>query len=259
MKKNDLLVFLLTFCIVQLSAQIDASTAKWAPVGDVVITYKTNDLDNGDGAGDGAFFVDGKSSATGQGADCTLGGSMVQGQALNVSTFVYNENVSYVRFKVQLYNESDNTVLAESSSVVLGGDTMPVEVTLNYTPLASDDGDALKVRYLRDDDGNTARDFNIDNLKIGDDYARMTVASLGLDTPALVTITLSPNPTTRSVTISNPNNFQLSYKIFDLRGQRVLQGKTVKNIPLDGLPRALYFVRIKGKTFPTITKKVIKM
>jgi hypothetical protein len=39
-------------------------------------------------------------------------------------------------------------------------------VSLSYKATASDVGNILQLRYIRTDDGNTSRDFNIDSAKL---------------------------------------------------------------------------------------------
>ncbi|TXD46761.1 polysaccharide lyase family 8 super-sandwich domain-containing protein [Polaribacter sp. IC073] len=157
---------LLFLIVVNISfAQVNTSSTTWDPIGNVVITTVTDDADNGDGVGDGATFVDGQSTATGQGAAYTFGGTMQLGESITISTYTYNRNSSYVNLKVELYNKTNSRVLKTSPIIKHdGNDTTPVNTTLSYTAVSADNGDVLQIRYIRTDNGNTARDFAIDNI-----------------------------------------------------------------------------------------------
>ena len=166
-------LFFCTFCLIPIPciSQITHTSGTWSPIGDVVLSIITNDADNGDGVGDGAQFVDGKSQVVGQGASFTFSGTMTLGETLNIATYTYNQNSSYVRFKVELYNETDDIVLASSSDIFIGGNnTTPVNTALNYTASSNDVGDVLHVRYIRTDNGHTARNFAIDNLSLNGEF-----------------------------------------------------------------------------------------
>lgn len=146
-------------------SQVNTSSGVWTEIGNVVLTTVFDDADNGDGVGDGATFVDGKSNNTGQGVAYTFGGTMQSGESINISTFTYNRNSSYVNFKIELYNKTNARVLKTSSILTHdGNDTTPINTTLSYTAISADNGDVLQVRYIRTDNGNTARDFAIDNI-----------------------------------------------------------------------------------------------
>ncbi|MDO5980171.1 polysaccharide lyase family 8 super-sandwich domain-containing protein [Flavivirga spongiicola] len=146
-------------------SQVNSSSGIWTPIGDVNLSSVFDDANNGDGIGDGATSVDGQSVATGQGAAYTFGGSMQLGESITISTYTYNRNSSYVNFRIQLYNNTDNTLLKTLSIIThLGNNTTPKNTVLNYTAVASDVGDVLQARYIRTDDGNTSRNFAIDNI-----------------------------------------------------------------------------------------------
>lgn len=142
-------------------SQVNTSSGNWLPIGNVVLTTIYDDADNGDGA----LFVDGQSSVIGQGAAYTFGGTMLANEEITISTFTYNKNSSYVYYNIELYNKTDNRVLQTSSVIQINGnDTTPINTVLSYTTLAIDAGDELQARYIRTDNGNSARDFAIDNL-----------------------------------------------------------------------------------------------
>ena len=146
-------------------SQVNSSSRIWIPIGDVNLSNVFDDAHNGDGIGDGAIFVDGQSVVTGQGAAYTFGGNMQLGESITISTYTYNRNSSYVNFRIELYNNTDDTVLETSSIIThLGNDTTPINTVLNYTAAASDVGDVLQARYIRTDSGSTSRNFAIDNI-----------------------------------------------------------------------------------------------
>lgn len=150
-----------------LFSQVNTAFGVWEPIGDVLLSNVNDDADNGDGIGDGAVLVDGQSAVMGQGAVYTFGGRMELGQSINISTYTYNRNSSFVSFKVELYNKTDNTVLGNASIVVHNGnDESPVHTVINYTAKSGDVDDELQARYIRTDNGHIARDFAIDNLII---------------------------------------------------------------------------------------------
>jgi hypothetical protein len=165
MKPNYLFTLLFLLVVNTTFSQVNTTSGTWAPIGNVVLSTVFDDADNGDGVGDGATFVDGQTTATGQGAAYTFGGTMQLGESINISTFTYNRNSSYVNFKVELYNKTNNRVLITSVIITINGnDTTPVNTKLSYTAVSADVGDELQARYIRTDNGNTARDFAIDNL-----------------------------------------------------------------------------------------------
>ena len=175
---TTLLCFIISF---QFTAYSQATVASggWTPIGDVKLTNVTDDADNDDGVKDGAIYVDGQSAATNQGASFTFGGTMTLGQSIAISTYTYNRNASAVNFVVQLYNRTDGSILRTSTIITHNGAptgtiTAAINTVLNYTALSTDVGDVLQIRYIRTDDGSTARNFAIDNLKLNGVFASRT-------------------------------------------------------------------------------------
>ena len=181
MKKLYILIFFCAFSAASVNAQVQ-NVGTWNAVGDVNLSIVTSDQDNGDGVADGALFVDGQSTVVGQGATHTFGGSMTLGESISISTYTYNPSASYVEFKIELYNETDLRVLAASgSNIMIGGnDPTPVNSVLNYTALANDVGDVLQVRYIRTDNGHSARNFAIDNLSLNGTYMSLSSCSFSV-------------------------------------------------------------------------------
>jgi hypothetical protein len=163
MNKNTLiLLFLLTSFIT--TGQIKSS-GSYTPIGDTEILYRTNDADNGDGANDGTFFVNGLSVVVGQGVSLTFNGTMETGSAYNIATTIYNSGGSFCGVTAFLYNKTDATSLTTpTDSNLLGGNIDAL--TINYTAVATDEGDVLELRFVRDDDGNTSRDFSVDFINL---------------------------------------------------------------------------------------------
>lgn len=160
-------------------SQVNTSSGAWTPIGDVNLSIVTDDADNADGVGDGAIYVDGQSNVVGQGVAHTFGGSMKLGETIYIITNTYNRNASYVNFKIQIYNKTDNLVLKTSPTISHNsGDKTPINTVLNYTVTATNVGDELQVRYIRTDDGSTARKFAIDNLSLNGTFVSLSLAQI---------------------------------------------------------------------------------
>ncbi|MDO5980172.1 T9SS type A sorting domain-containing protein [Flavivirga spongiicola] len=168
MRKITLLLSIIVLNTMVISAQI-IPTGLWYPIGDVTISTVTDDGDNGDGAGDGALFINGQSSVVGQGARFKFNGTMESGTNYAIDSYIYNFSGSFSRVRVSLHNITDDVELAVyvDAGTVLNGSNQLENVVFNYTAIASDVGDQLELRYVRNDDGNTARDFKIDNASLG--------------------------------------------------------------------------------------------
>jgi len=65
MKVPFLYTILIAFITFSTYAQVVTTSGVWTEVGDVILSIVTSDLDNGDGVGDGAIFVDGQSGVVG--------------------------------------------------------------------------------------------------------------------------------------------------------------------------------------------------
>lgn len=149
-------------------AQIDLN-GTWSPIGTTTITKATNDPDGGDGISDGALFINGTTATPGQGVVYTFGGTIEAGKTYSIDTYIYNFGNSHSKVIVSFYNSKTNTVLASSNALLLQtgtGKTPELSVPLSYTATTADAGNILQLRYIRSDDGNTSRDFSIDNAKL---------------------------------------------------------------------------------------------
>lgn len=168
MKKIKLLLIAAIATTTVSQAQINLN-GKWSPVGTTTLAKVTNDPDGGDGISDGALFINGTTAVPGQGAIYTFGGTIEDGKTYSIDTYIYNFGNSHSKVIISLFNSTTNTVLASSDVLLLQtgtGKTAELSVPLSYTSTATDTGNILQLRYLRSDDGNTSRDFNIDNAKL---------------------------------------------------------------------------------------------
>ncbi len=179
----------LSLFFISVNAQVIPNQGVWTPVGDVSLTTVFSDANNTDGVADGAIFVDGQSPVVGQGATFTFNGQMANNESFTLQTYTYNVNSSYVRYNVQLFNQTDNAVLDTQQETISGGITTPVLTTLTYTASSSDVGDVLQLRYIRTDDGNTARNFVIDNAKLNGSFVPIEPTTSTQDCP----FTLNPD------------------------------------------------------------------
>lgn len=134
----------------------------WSVIGNVWKTTIHSDGNNDDGINDGAILVNGQGSQTGQGIEYLFDGTMSTDQDLSISARLFNPNSSYVSLKVELFNSTSNTVLATSTTSIWSKSSE--KVNLYYDTQASDNNDNLKLRFIRTDDGHSARDFAIDNV-----------------------------------------------------------------------------------------------
>lgn len=206
MKKITLLSIALFAIITTSNAQVLA-TGSYTSDATVTITDVTNDEDNGDGANDGAKFMDGSDGVSiTETAYFTFDGKMENGTAYKVSTTVYNVNTSYCDVTVSLYNKTDGMELIAINAGVqpfnhAGGDDIKA-VTLNYTAVASDADDVLEVRYVKTQAG-AYRNYAVDLIKLGG-------VAVG---PTAPTSVISPNgvwspimTTTLTNTTDDPDN-----------------------------------------------------
>ena len=138
----------------------------FAPIGDIALLAVTDDEDNTDGVGDGALLFNGQSKVIGQGGAYSFDCPMTEGETLAISSYVYNPRSSYVQLKVSLHNVTDDIELATTSAVAIVPANPVVNFNFNYTTQNTDEGDELEIRYIRTDDGNTARDFSVDNVSL---------------------------------------------------------------------------------------------
>ena len=200
----------------------------WTEIGDVVIRNVTNDSDNGDGNGDGAIEVVPESAGSDKGVFYTFDCVMVPNQTLQIETVIFNTRSSYVVVDLQLYNSTENRVMASETETILVASTKTVSIT--YRTIDSDEGDQLQLRYLRKDDGNKARVFSIDRVTIStsdndNDNDEFSINQIP-DTVNKNTSYTGPTPTftlptsnyliyTISETCRNSNNGKINISVVD--------------------------------------------
>lgn len=142
---------------------------QWQNIGFSRMEYRTNDGMNGDAEADGHVLFNSFDTDP-MGGLLSLSGTMAEGEIYNLSTWVFNRNNSFVNMSVVLYNATDEVELASSGEIVLNGSLQDtgdgIEQTLSYTALASDVGDELQVRYLRNSNDSTARDIFVDSVSL---------------------------------------------------------------------------------------------
>ncbi|AOW10587.1 polysaccharide lyase family 8 super-sandwich domain-containing protein [Flavobacterium gilvum] len=183
-KKITQLLFYLFLISGAARAQITIDTGhfNWSKIEDASpISVVNTDADNGDGLNDGAMVL--KSAATTpslQGLQYQLAGSPVSGEQINLEVNYYQIGTAYVKFKMQVYNVTDNLVLAESPVILTatgGVGTTP----LSYTFTASSVGDQIIVRFVRADDLNITRQAGIDYLKVNGQFISMQAPPINFD------------------------------------------------------------------------------
>lgn len=125
----------------------------------------------GDGVkSDGGLFLDSQNTIQGDEAmGLTIAGLMEKGEEIIFSGNIYNNRPSYSSFKTQLWNLTDNTVLAESGSQSINGlghaSYVPVNFSVSYTVGANDAGDTLQIRIL-ENANHTDRNVYVDNFSL---------------------------------------------------------------------------------------------
>ena len=231
---------------------------EWTPILNTLLVNVTNDEDNGDSLNDGALFVDGQSVEIGQGAKFTFTQKMVSGVAYEIKTTVYNPGTSFCKGNILLYNTSDNTTLSTTTFGVAGAAVQ--NITLNYTTTATDENDELELRYVKDFDGNTSRDFVIDIATVNGKDLFSTV--LSVENNFLTDNTLIyPNPVSGDfITIKTPqiNNKILSVDVINVLGKKIGTFTKTNILNTSNYVKGVYFLKIKFDDNITITKKIIK-
>jgi len=177
--KTTFLLLCLLLISVAVRAQITTANINlnsWSKIENSTLpSIITTDGDNGDGVNDGAMQLRSTSTTPGlQGLQCLLRGTPLVDEQINIESTYYQTSASYLRFKIQLYNLTDNVVLAETAHItVLSNATVPATSSLSHIFTASSAGDQIAVRYVRTDDLNLGRQIGIDNLKINGQFASM--------------------------------------------------------------------------------------
>ncbi|APA00801.1 polysaccharide lyase family 8 super-sandwich domain-containing protein [Flavobacterium commune] len=152
----------------------DVSDFSWSKIEDTtpVSTVKT-DADNGDGLNDGAVLIKGTSNTPAlQGIQYLLTGSPFANGQITIETKYWQTAVSYCKFKLQIYNVTDNVVLAETAAVTTSSGSVGT-LTLNHIFTASSDGDQIRIQFVRADDLNPVRQAGLDYVKVNGQFINM--------------------------------------------------------------------------------------
>lgn len=99
----------------------------------------------------------------------TIAGTMDEGALISFTGSAYNDNGSSSEYIAQLWNLTDDTLLAETASINVNGITgvnyVPKDFGVAYQVKAEDAGDTLQIRF-KEDNNNTARDVYVDNFSV---------------------------------------------------------------------------------------------
>ena len=166
------LFLITTFVKAQLT--IDKVGYNWSRIenGIPVITVN-NDADNGDGLNDGAILIKGTATTPElQGIQYSLSGSPRNRERISLEVKYYQNAASYVKFKMQLYDVTNNLVLAETEVITTSTGVVGT-ATLDYKFTDSSVGDKIAVRFVRADDLNIVRVLALDYLKINGQFIEL--------------------------------------------------------------------------------------
>jgi len=134
------------------------------------IAMDFRDADNGDQLHDGAIEIKGVANTPAlQGLQCKLSRSPINGEQINLEAKFYATSTAAVKLKMQLYNVTDNLVLAESAESTFSGTTVATS-TLSYTSTLANLGDQILIRIIRSDDLDTSRTSAVDYLKVNGQF-----------------------------------------------------------------------------------------
>lgn len=212
---------------------------------------------------EGSILVDGKNSASGnnQGAKFTLEQTMTAGTRYKAETDLYNPRLSYVNVKIQLYNVTDDRVLATSGRIGIAGAAGGVAAlasgSVSYIAIADDAGDVLEIRWLRDDGGNTARDFGISKAMIN--YAELNTATLSIKNNEFSQgISIYPNPSNSLLNIKTSANVTIkNVALVDVTGKEVFRQNNAQSIDVRSFAKGLYILKIESQEGAVTSKKVL--
>jgi hypothetical protein len=181
-----------------------------------VVPVVFTDADNGDGLNDGAIEIKGIANTPAlQGVQYKFVGTPLDGEQINLNVFYYNTSSSYSKFKMQIYNIMDGIVLATTASTMVNAGTSGM-LNLSYTFTSASIGDDIMVRFIRTDDLDINRWFDLDYLKINGQFVNMlplcAAPVVNFDIP-LTTATASEINELAAIrtALSNQAEFQRTY------------------------------------------------
>lgn len=139
----------------------------------------TSDGGGDDAAGDGALLFDPLDDSPGnEQIAFTFNGRMNLREHYTLDIATFNPTNNYNRYRIALWNKSDDVLLVETGDIVQGAGAVGCrESTLSYTPRLSDDGDLLELRIVEDHD--------LAARKVAVDFFSLTVMDAGHDTGLL--------------------------------------------------------------------------
>lgn len=154
----------------------DVSDFAWSRIENAnPVATTNNDADNGDGLNDGAMLIKGTANTPAvQGVQYLLSGSPFANGQINVEVKYYSNSASFSTFKIQVYNATDNVVLAESAAITVLANAAPGTAVLSHVFTTSSAGDQIMVRFVRTDDLNPVRVAALDYVKINGQFVNMT-------------------------------------------------------------------------------------
>ncbi len=140
--------------------------------GDGIIGNLAGDTEpTGDGLlNDGGLWFNSQDAIAGNEAiGLTLVGNMSLGEQYTLTMGFYNDNTSFWSGRIQLFDLTANTVLAETANTTVLGSTSvtykPLDWMVSYTAQAADVGNLLQIRVV-ENANSTARDAYVDNFSL---------------------------------------------------------------------------------------------
>lgn len=207
---------------------------------------------------EGTILVDGKNTTKPQGAKFTLDETMTAGKRYVVETTLYNPRSSYINVKLQLYNVTEAKALATSGQLKpVASNGAPAAGSVTYDASASDAGDVLEIRWLRDDDGNLARDFGIEVATINGtalDFKLLSVKNNEFSQG----ISIYPNPSNTFLNIKSRANVTIKrVMLIDVTGKEIFRQNKAKSIDVSNFAKGLYILKAESQEGATTSKKVL--
>ncbi|WP_281228974.1 hypothetical protein [Flavobacterium aquiphilum] len=154
---------------------IDKLNYNWSRIeNDLPVVLGGNEVANGDANKDGAVLIKGNANIpTVQGVQYLLPGSPGNLKQINLEAKYYQYDLSYVKFKMQLFDVTDNIVLAETADFVAKIQGEVATASLSYVFKPSNKHDQIAVRFVREDDLNPVRILAIDCLKVNGKFVKI--------------------------------------------------------------------------------------
>lgn len=138
------------------------------------VNFLDKEVANGDSNKDGAVIVKGTVNTPElQGIQCLLQGTPRYLEQIDLEAKFYQAELSYVKFKMQLFDVTDNIVLAETPEITAKLQGVIASATLSHTFKPSSIRDQIVVRFVRTDDLNPVRVLAIDCLKVNGRFVKM--------------------------------------------------------------------------------------